>query len=144
MVHDGAPHVAFRATPHLALRAPIDRRTHRLLRAAVLELVEGEPRRSFPVGLHAGVPGRSVSHVERPGGETVVAPPLILGAGPAVWLTRPGQLSTHDIDLQWLGPVSWACSSLGEPTGLVVVTRRGWFDPVSDVRREWRRLRRRS
>ena len=154
MVHDGAPHVAFRATPHLALRAPIDRRTHRLLRAAVLELVEGEPRRSFPVVLHAGVPGRSVSHVERPpfpdaGLRTDVALALVrraraLGAGPAVWLTRPGQLSTHDIDLQWLGPVSWACSSIGQPVGLVVVTRRGWFDPVSDVRREWRRLRRRT
>ena len=144
--------VAFRAAPHLALRAPIDRRTHQVLRAAVLELVEGERRRRFPVVLHAGVPGRSVLQVEDPpladaGARADVALALVrraraLGAGPFVWLSRPGQLSTHDVDLRWLGPVSWACSSIDEPTGLVVVTRRGWFDPVSDVRREWRRLRR--
>ena len=147
-------HVAFRAGPHLALRAPIDRRTHQVLRAAVLELAEDEPRRRFPVVLHAGVPGRSVRHVEDPplpdaGVRADVALALVrsaraLGAGPFVWLSRAGQPSTHDVDLRWLGPVSWACSSLGEPTGLVVVTRRGWFDPVSDVRREWARLRRRS
>ena len=147
-------HVAFHAGPHLALRAPIERRTHQVLRAAVLELVEGEPRRRFPVVLHAGVPGRSVRHVEDPplsdaGGRADVALALVRHAralvpGPVVWLTRPGLPSPHDVDLRWLGPVTWACSSMGEPAGLVVVTRRGWFDPVSDVRREWRRLRRRK
>ena len=60
---------------------------------------------------------------------------------PALWLTRPGELSPHDDDLRWLGPAAWAAQALGMPVGLVVVTRRGWFDPVSDVRREWRRLR---
>ncbi len=154
MAPHAAPHVAVRATPHLALLAPIDRRTHRVLRAAVLELVETEPRRRFPVVLHAGVPGRSVRHVELPpladaGVRADVALALLrraraLGEAPFVWLTRPGELSTHDVDLRWLGPVSWACSSVGVPVGLVVVTRRGWFDPVSDVRREWSRLRRRA
>ena len=139
---------------HLAVSAPIDRRTHQVLRAAVLEHVEGEPRRRFPVVLHAGVPGRSLRHVDDPplgdaGVRADVALALVrrartMGAGPVVWLTRPGQLSVHDVDLRWLGPVGWACSSLGVPTSLVVVTRHGWFDPVSDVRREWRRLRRRS
>ena len=64
-----------------------------------------------------------------------------MASRPVVWLTRPGELSVHDDDLRWLGPVAWACGSVGEPIGLVVVTRRGWFDPVSGVRREWRRLR---
>ena len=147
-------HVAFLAGSHLALRAPIDRRTHQVLRAAVLELVKSEPRRRFPVVLHAGVPGRSVRHVEDPpladaGARADVALALVRRARAMspesfVWLTRAGHPSTHDVDLRWLGPVSWACSSMGERTGLVVVTRRGWFDPVSDVRREWRRLRRRS
>lgn len=147
-------HAAFLALPHVALRAPIDRHTHQVLRGAVLELVESETRRRFPVVLHAGVPGRSAQHVEDPpladaGARADVALALVrrartLGAGPFVWLTRPGRPSTHDVDLQWLGPVGWACSSIGEPAGLVVVTRHGWFDPVSDVRREWRRLRRRS
>lgn len=132
------------------LQAPIDRRTHQLLRAAVLELVEGEPRRRFPAALHAGVPGRSVRHVEDPplpdaGIRADVVLSLLRSASmqpAALWLTRPGELSPHDDDLRWLGPARWAASALGVPVGLVVVTRRGWFDPVSGVRREWRRLRR--
>ncbi|MDT0187183.1 hypothetical protein Q9S36_44065 [Microbacterium sp. ARD31] len=138
----------------MTLQAPIDRRTHRVLRAAVLELVEGEPRRRFPTVLHAGLPGRSVRHVEDPPLQDaglradVVLSMLLRGSAtgerPLLWLTRPGELSAHDDDLRWLGPAHWAASSLGLPVGLVVVTRRGWFDPVSDVRREWRRLRRRS
>jgi len=138
----------------VTLQAPIDRYTHGVLRAAVLELVEGESRRRFPTAVHAGIPGRSVRHVEDPPvpdaglradvvlslllrGSSVVRPPLL-------WLTRSGELSPPDDDLRWLGPARWAASSLGLPVGLVVVTRRGWFDPVTDVRREWRRLRRRS
>ncbi len=146
-------HVAFSAAPHLALRAPIDRHTHRVLRAATLELVEGERGRHFPVVLHAGEPGCSVRHLDDPplpdaGVRADVALALLrrarsLTPRPYVWLTRPGELSPHDDDLRWVGPVSWACGSTGHLVGLVVVTRRGWFDPVSDVRREWLRLRRR-
>lgn len=148
-----AHHPSPGAAPHLALRAPIDRHAHRVLRAAVVELVEGEARRHFPPVLHAGEPGRSVRHVEDPplgdaGLRADVALALLRGARalsqhPIIWLTRPGELSPHDDDLRWIGPVAWASGSLGVPLGLVVVTRRGWFDPVSDVRREWRRLRRR-
>lgn len=134
------------------LQAPIDRRTHQVLRDAVLELVEGEPRRRFPTALHAGVPGRSVRHVEDPplsdaGLRADVVLSLLRARSahpPALWLTRPGELSPHDDDLRWLGPARWAASALGLPVGLVVVTRRGWFDPVSGVRREWRRLRRQT
>ncbi|HEY0645051.1 MAG TPA: hypothetical protein VGD39_16600 [Nocardioides sp.] len=138
----------------MALTAPIDRHTHVVLRAATLELVEGEARRRFPTTLHAGVPGRSVRHVEDPpladaGLRADVVLSLVrrassLSPRPVLWLTRPGELSPHDDDLRWLGPATWACAALGVPVGLVVVTRRGWFDPVSDVRREWRRLRRRT
>ncbi len=148
---EAMPHLA---VEHVALRAPIDRDTHRVLRAAVVELVETEARRRFPVTVHAGEPGRALRHVEDPpladaGARADVALALVvraraLGPRPRVWLTRPGELSPHDDDLRWLGPVAWACSAVGEPVGLVVVTRRGWFDPVSDVRREWRRLRRRG
>jgi hypothetical protein len=138
----------------VALQAPIDRHTHRVLRAAALELVEDERRRRFPTTVHAGEPGRSVRHVDHPaladaGLRADVALSLLRQAAvltprPCLWLTRPGELSPHDDDLRWLGPTTWACASLGSPLGLVVVTRRGWFDPVSDVRREWRRLRRRG
>ena len=138
----------------VALQAPIDRHTHQVLRAATLELVEGESRRRFPTAVHAGVPGCSVRHVEDPvladaGLRADVVLSLLRRAGamtpsPCLWLTRPGELSAHDDDLRWLGPSAWACAALGRPVGLVVVTRRGWFDPVSDVRREWSRLRRRT
>ena len=134
-----------------ALQAPVDRYTHGVLRAATLELVEGEARRRFPVAVHAGVPGHSVRHVEDPplpdaGLRADVVLTLLRSAGtlvprPVLWLTRPGELSAHDDDLRWLGPAGWAARALGTPVSLVVVTRRGWFDPVSDVRREWRRLR---
>ena len=137
----------------MALQAPIERLTHQVLRAAVLDLIETEPRRQFPVVIRAGVPGTSLSHVISTGPTDAglradVALTLLHRAAcrvprPYVWLTRPGELSVHDEDLAWLGPVAWACAGLGHQTGLVVVTRRGWFDPVSDVRREWRRLRRR-
>lgn len=136
------------------IQAPIDQHTHRLLRAATLELIEGETRHRFPTVLHAGQPGRSVRHEEDPplpdaGLRADVVLALLRGAAalgprPLLWLTRPGELSVHDDDLRWLGPCAWAGAGLGSPVPLVVVTRRGWFDPVSDVRREWRRLRRRA
>lgn len=137
-----------------ALQAPIDRYTHAVLRAAILELVGTERRRRFPPVVHAGVPGRCVRYADDP----LVADPGLradvvlamlrrsasLAQRPVLWLTRPGELSPHDDDLRWLGPTAWASQALGVHVGLVVVTRRGWFDPVSDVRREWRRLRPRA
>jgi len=141
----------------MALQAPIERRTHLALRGAVLDLAEREARRHFPAVLHAGLPGRAVFHTltggaTDPGLRADVALALVRHAAgrvprPYVWLTRSGELSVHDEDLLWVGPVAWAAAALGQPTlgqptGLVVVTRRGWFDPVSGVRREWRRLRR--
>jgi hypothetical protein len=143
--------VAPRPVPHPGLQAPIERETHTVLRAATLELVETESRRRFPTTLHAGVPGRTVRHVDDPPvGDAGLRADVVLSLlrhatttvpRPFLWLTRPGELSPHDDDLRWLGPASWACAGLGAPLGLVVVTRRGWFDPVSGVRREWRRLR---
>lgn len=138
--------------PHHSLQAPVDRHTHAVLRAATVELVETETRRRFPTTVHAGVPGRSVRHVDDPpapdaGLRADLVLALLRGSvglapRPMLWLTRPGELSPHDEDLRWLGPAAWACRAWGAPVGLVVVTRRGWFDPVSGVRREWRRLRR--
>lgn len=140
--------------PVAGLEAPIDRTTHAVLRAATLELLDVEARRHFPSVLHAGVPGRTARHCDDPrttdpGLRADVVLALLRHAAaltprPYLWLTRPGELSTHDEDLRWLGPAAWATSALGTHTPLVVVTRRGWFDPVSGVRREWRRLRRRG
>lgn len=146
--------VAPQPPPLPALQAPVNRQTHVLLRAAVVELVEGEGGRvrRFPPTLHVGVPGRSVRHVDEPalpdaGARADVVLAMLRAATalprPLMWLTRPGELAPHDVDLRWLGPAAWASRAAGLDVGLVVVTRRGWFDPVSGVRREWRRLRRR-
>ena len=146
-----APAVPPHQPPHQPLQAPVDRHTHLALRAAIVELMEGGPRRRFPTTVHAGLPGRSLRHVDDPpvpdaGARADIVLALLRGSlaltpRPVLWLTRPGELSPHDDDLRWLGPAAWACRALGLPGGLVVVTRRGWFDPVSGVRREWRRLR---
>jgi hypothetical protein len=137
----------------MALHAPIDRFTHHTLRAVVLELKEGERRRHFPFTMHVGVPGRSVRHVEDPRSPSdaglradLVLAMLQMTTGlkprPCAWLTRPGELTLHDGDVPWASAVRWAAAATGTPLGLVVVTRRGWFDPETGVRREWRRLRR--
>ncbi len=137
----------------MALQAPIDRLTHVVLRAAVLELRETEPRRHFPVRVHAGVPGRSRVHdtgvpcPDDAGQRAELALALLHAAArdvprPYVWTTRAGDLVVEDSDLRWGSAVRWAAGALGVAADLVVVTRSGWFDPVSDVRREWRRLRR--
>ncbi len=62
---------------------------------------------------------------------------------PLVWLTRPGELSLHDVDVDWLAAAQSAYAEAGVPLTMVVVTRRGWWDPRSDVRRVWKRLRQR-
>lgn len=137
----------------MALHAPIDRFTHQTLRAAVLDLKEGERRRHFPFTLHVGVPGRSSWHAEDPrnpidaGLRADLALALLQRAQamtprPCAWLTRPGALSTHDGDVAWASAVRWAAAATGTSLGMVVVTRHGWFDPETEVRREWRRLRR--
>lgn len=136
----------------MALQAPVDRHTHVALRAAVLELRETERRRHFPPGVHAGLPGPARGSVGADGAADAglradLAVALLHRAArrvqrPLVWLTRPGELVVEDVDLEWVRAVGWAAGALGRTDGLVVVTPRGWFDPVSGVRREWRRLRR--
>ena len=62
---------------------------------------------------------------------------------PLVWLTRPGELALHDVDAAWTTACAAAYAEAGTPFTMVVVTRQGWWDPRSDVRRVWRRLRER-
>ena len=136
----------------MALQAPVDRHTHLALRSAVLELREGERRRRFAPRLHVGLPGPACPWVEVPAdtgfGLRADLALALLGRAArttpraCVWLTRPGDLVVEDADLDWGRAVRWAAAALGRTDDLVVVTRRGWFDPVSGVRREWRRLRR--
>jgi hypothetical protein len=144
--------------------APITRATHVALRAAVLDFRESDHRRRPPPTVHVGLPGRhDVRFVQEPG--TLVDPALAadvvaallqrsrreLGAFlgrtppvPLVWLTRSGTTAGHDADVLWSAAARAAYAEAGLVATFVVVTRDGWLDPVTGVRREWRRLRRRS
>jgi hypothetical protein len=152
--------------------APITRATHVALRAAVLDLRETESRRRPPPTVHVGVPARHAARFVHDGGgssdrqpdrqldlalATDVVGALLqrasreLGALPGgappvplVWLTRAGSLAAHDADVTWSAATRAAYAEAGLVATFVVVTRDGWADPATGVRREWRRLRRRS
>lgn len=134
---------------------PVDRATALTLRRAVLDHGRAEHRHRFPALLHVGVPGAAEEVVAtEPDGAAdhalradIVAALLHRarrsGAVPLLWITRPGPLELQDVDAAWLAAARTATAEAGVGLTLVVVTRRGWFDPRSDVRREWKRLRQR-
>jgi hypothetical protein len=64
-------------------------------------------------------------------------------AEPLVWITRVGDFVLEDVDAGWLSAACTAYAEAEVPLMMVVVTRRGWWDPRSGRRREWKRLRRR-
>jgi hypothetical protein len=137
------------------IQEPVPRSMAAVLRRAVLDHTVSEPRRSHPALLHVGVPGGSeeitaadqdddLDHALR---ADVVAALLQRarrpGFVPLLWLTRAGPLELQDVDVQWLASARTASTEAGIGLTLVVVTRRGWADPRSGVRREWKRLRQR-
>ena len=138
-----------------ALQEPVPPQTQAMLRRAVLAFKASERRKVFGPVVHVGEPdGGDVSydvargqHLEH-GLRADVLAALLARAGradrpPLVWLTRPGELSLHDVDVDWLAAAHSAYAEAGVPLTMVVVTRRGWWDPRSDVRRTWKRLRQR-
>jgi hypothetical protein len=124
-----------------------------VLRRAVLDHVQSEPRRDFPPLLHLGLPGRGeevvpadldASHDQALRADivaTLLHRTRRTGFVPLVWLTRSGPLEVQDVDAFWLAAARAAAAEAGVELTLVVVTRRGWFDPRSGARREWKRLR---
>jgi hypothetical protein len=135
---------------------PVGRTLRASLRQAVLEHVTSERRRVFPPLLHVGVPaGPQAVFAADPEADRdlldqatrtdVVAALLrrVAGRGdpPLVWLTRPGDLVLQDVDADWLRAARAAAAEAALPLTLVVVTRRGWWDPRSGATRTWRRLR---
>jgi hypothetical protein len=58
-----------------------------------------------------------------------------------VWLTRPGELALHDLDVAWLSAAASAYAEAGADLTMVVVNRRGWRDPRSGAGQTWVRLR---
>ncbi len=62
---------------------------------------------------------------------------------PWAWVTRAGPLCLQDVDVAWLGAAVAAAEERGSDVAFVVVTRHGWTDPRSGLRREWKRIRER-
>jgi hypothetical protein len=137
------------------IQQPVTRSMAIVLRRAVLDHNVSERRRTYPALLHVGVPGgpeevaaadpdEALDHALR---ADIVAALLRRtqrpGFVPLLWLTRPGPLELQDVDVQWLASARTASAEAGLGLTLVVVTRRGWTDPRSGVRREWKRLRER-
>ncbi|MGI8522012.1 MAG: hypothetical protein ACR2K3_01680 [Nocardioides sp.] len=135
------------------LAEPVPRPLARLLRAAVLDLATSEHRRRFPAVVRFGDPATDpVAVPDTPELDhglrlDLAASALHLAARRGdvglVWLTRSGHLCLHDTDMAWLSAVLAAAAERGASPTMVVVTRHGWFDPRSGVRREWRRIRQR-
>ena len=139
------------------IEEPVPRALLAVLRRAVVEHVRAEPRRTYPPLLHVGWPGSREEVFPAAADEPldhalrcdVVAALLrrgrnrapVDGAVPLVWLTRPGILVAGDVDQEWVAPARAAYAEAGAALTLVVVTKRGWHDPRSGVRREWRRVR---
>ena len=130
-------------------------RTLTLLRRAVLDLRVTESRKTFPPVLHVGVPGAAAIAYEPRRNEPLehglradlVAACLrhtcVGEVVPLVWVTRTGDFVLEDSDAAWLSAARSAYAEAGVPLTMVVVTRRGWWDPRSGASREWKRLRRR-
>ena len=135
------------------LREPLSPATVHALRGAVLQLRASERRRAFAPVVHVGVPsGLETSYavgarerLDQSLRADVVAALLrrvrAEDVDPWVWLTRPGDLVLHDVDADWLAAAGQSCAEVDRPLTFVVVTRPGWWDPRSDVRRVWKRLR---
>jgi hypothetical protein len=134
---------------------PLTAQTHALLRRAVLDFRVSERRKVFAPVLHVGVPGatalayraRTDEPLEHGLRTDLVAAFLRRTRGgtvePLVWLTRSGDFVLEDADASWLSAARSAYAEAGVALTMVVVTRRGWWDPRSGRRREWKRLRRR-
>ena len=129
---------------------PVPRPTALLLREAVRRHAAGEHRRRFAPLVHVGRPGvreqcvgaavHGTDHALR----TDLMAALLArarDAAPLVWLTRPGELETHDVDAAWLTAALAASAEADRDLSWVVVTRHGWWDPRSDQRRTWQRIR---
>ncbi|HET7194886.1 MAG TPA: hypothetical protein VFI99_07820 [Nocardioides sp.] len=134
---------------------PLTEQTDGLLRRAVLDFRVAEKRKAFAPVVHVGVPGtvdlsyeprreQSLEHGLR--ADLVAAFLRASGTDPVeplVWVTRTGEFVLEDTDAAWLSAARSAYAEAGVPLTMVVVTRRGWWDPRSGRSRVWKRLRRR-
>jgi hypothetical protein len=130
------------------LREPLSSSDRQLLRTAVLMLARSTRARRVPPALHIGVPGGPTTTLEDDPAWDHGLRTEIVGATlraradpPWIWVTRSGPLSLQDVDAAWLSPAVAAAGEREADVAFVVVTRVGWTDPRSGVRREWKRIR---
>jgi hypothetical protein len=130
----------------------VDADARAALRRAVFRLRSCERRRLFPARLHVGDPDAEPAAWAVDGAALddglrtdLVAAMLRLqpeGRASAVWISRSGEPEPHDIDLAWTRPCLSAFAEAGEdPLWFAVVTKRGWYAPLSGERVVWQRLR---
>jgi hypothetical protein len=131
------------------LHDPLTPEDRQILRTAVL-LASADHRHRVPPSLHVGMPGGPTTTVDDDpawdhGLRTEILGAVLRARGdpPWVWVTRSGPLTMQDVDASWLGPAVTAAAERGSDIAFVVVTRHGWTDPRSGMRREWKRIRRR-
>jgi hypothetical protein len=129
-----------------------------LLRLALVDLVtELGSRRTTPPLLHLGVPGRGHrAFADDPGYDSGLRADVLeraldameLDPVPLAWVTRDGDLAPGDLDYAWFAATGEAFGRYGlRLPAFFVMTRRGWFDLLSDaspVRRSVRPRRRGS
>jgi hypothetical protein len=129
--------------------------TRELLRRAVLDFRVAEKRKAFAPVVHVGVPGAIDLAFEPPRDQPLehgLRADLVAAflratstdtVEPLVWVTRTGEFVLEDADAVWLSAARSAYAEAGAPLTMVVVTRRGWWDPRSGRSRVWKRLRQR-
>src|SRR5690349_8834185 len=130
----------------------VDAEARAALRRAVFALRSGERRRIFPAQLHVGDPDRQPTTYTIDGSPLddglrtdLVAAMLRRqpeGQASAVWITRVGVPEPHDVDLTWTRPCLAAFAAADEiPRWFAVITKRGWYAPISGETVVWQRLR---
>jgi hypothetical protein len=130
------------------LTEPLSSADRRALRTAVLALARSTRARRIPPSVHIGVPGGPTITMDvDPAWDHGLRTEMVGAAlraqadPPWVWVTRSGPLAFQDVDAAWLGSTVAASAEREVDLAFVVVTRGGWIDPRSGLRREWKRIR---
>jgi hypothetical protein len=134
------------------LREPLPSLLEQVLRSAVVAHARAERRRLHPSVVHVGLPGGPRRSFEiRPEDpldhalrtevlQAMARDCLARDRVPLTWVTRP-PTGQADADLDWAAAAGAAGGELGVRLDLVVITRRSWHDPRSEVGRTWTRIR---
>lgn len=130
----------------------VDAEARAALRRAVFGLRSGERRRVFLTQVHVGDPdGEPATYtVDGEALDDGLRTDLVAAMlrrqpeaqASAVWISRVGVPEPHDDDLTWTRPCLAAFAESGEiPRWFAVITKRGWYAPLSGETVVWQRLR---